>query len=310
MPLSTSSFTRTDLREDGAALRHAVADGGDLGELLDDAGFRIRERLRHHLERFDVVVHDNALLDGAAVRRLMGKHAAFQADAFAISLGKHLFVVHVDELVFERRAARIDNQYFHNILLFAFLLQPGPRALRPAVRSTIMGMVRSPRGRQVPGAHHRISIVHFRCFCKILPPFSAGFTKEGAHGVTAERHIRHHCGIQSLPPRPCSAPARRAAGGRPADRRGDERRFRAARRPCPLFQNGRARRWRCAAARTPCSSCRCRGPWPARNGSRRAAPSCSPRSAAARSASAASAGTHRHSARSRSSCSRSRSPSP
>ena len=107
------------LAEQCAALHNAVTNGGNLAQVADDTHFAVGQGVFHLLESGGVVLHGNLDVLGTAVSGLVTENAHFQTDALAVALAQHLLILHVNELVFQRRAARIDNQNFHS---FYFLL--------------------------------------------------------------------------------------------------------------------------------------------------------------------------------------------
>ena len=127
------------LVEDRAALHDAVAHGGNLIQAVDNAVLPVDKGVFHLHKGGGVVQHVHVLLQLPAVGGLVGEDAPGHADALAVALAHHLFVVHVDELVLQRRAARVDDENFHGSNL-SFPLSP--KSLRTRVsRRAPFGMV-------------------------------------------------------------------------------------------------------------------------------------------------------------------------
>ena len=101
------------LVENGAALHDTVPHGRDLLQALDNAILPVDEGVLHLHKGGGVVQHVHGLLQLAAVGGLMGENAPGHADALAVALAHHLLVVHVDELILQGRAARVDDENFH-----------------------------------------------------------------------------------------------------------------------------------------------------------------------------------------------------
>ena len=101
------------LLEEVAALHHAVADSVDLVEVLDGADLRIEQTLEdqgHTLLMGRQVGHDLLL---ASVGQLHLDKSLVEADTLYATLGKDALAVHVVELVLDRTATAVENQYFH-----------------------------------------------------------------------------------------------------------------------------------------------------------------------------------------------------
>ena len=100
------------LAEHRAALHNAVTHGANFGKILDNAVFGIEQRIFDLLKCHHMVLHRDFLFQNAAIRGFVGK-AAVDADALAKALCHHLFAVHIDELIFHRRTACVNNQNLH-----------------------------------------------------------------------------------------------------------------------------------------------------------------------------------------------------
>ncbi len=105
----------------GPALHDAVADGRHLAEIVDDLALALQQRVLDLIEGGGMVGH--VYLPGFHIAVLgFVSEFAIDADALAVALGQHHFPVHIDELVFERGAPRVDDQNLHFCNPFIFLL--------------------------------------------------------------------------------------------------------------------------------------------------------------------------------------------
>ena len=109
---------KAGLVEDGAALNHPVAYGGDLSEVLYNALLRVQQGLLHLGKGGGMVGHVHVPVQLPAVGGLMGKDTAVQAYALTVPLAEHLLAVHINKLILQRGAACIDNKNFHISLSF------------------------------------------------------------------------------------------------------------------------------------------------------------------------------------------------
>ena len=101
------------LGELNAAVEHTVADGADLRHRLDNAVFLAGQLFENGLDRFLVGGERNVrFVNGLAVLGLVGQ-TAVDADALTKTFGEQRLVLHVDELILQRRAAGVDNQNLH-----------------------------------------------------------------------------------------------------------------------------------------------------------------------------------------------------
>ena len=94
-------------------LDHADAAGADLVEVLDGADLRIEQTLEdqgHTLLMGRQVGHDLLL---ASIGQLHLDKSLVEADTLYATLGKDALAVHVVELVLDRTATAVENQYFH-----------------------------------------------------------------------------------------------------------------------------------------------------------------------------------------------------
>ena len=97
-----------------AAVDHAVADGVDLGNAVNDLALA-GGHLLHDLGECLGVGGEDGGRGGLVAVALVGDHAAFHADTLAQTFAKNLFTVHVDELVLQAGRAAVDNQNFHGV---------------------------------------------------------------------------------------------------------------------------------------------------------------------------------------------------
>ena len=95
-----------------AAVQHAVAHRAYLVHRLDRALFGIGQRLDDVVHRVDVIGHCGIELY-LLVADLLLEVGAGYAYALGQALGYDLFIVHVYQLVLERRRAGVDYQYLH-----------------------------------------------------------------------------------------------------------------------------------------------------------------------------------------------------
>ena len=95
-----------------AAVGDAVAHRVDLGNVGDDAAHGVGKQSQHCLQR--LVVGGEGLLTaiGLGAGLFMGDDAA-GADALADALGQDRAVVHIEQLIFQRRTAGVDDQDLH-----------------------------------------------------------------------------------------------------------------------------------------------------------------------------------------------------
>ena len=113
-------------RELLGAMHHAVADGGDVLQRLDDADVGVDQLLEHLLDR-DLVIGDvGNFLDLVAVGGFIGKDRILHADALDEADGHASLVAHVEQLVFERGTAAVQNKNEH-VFLFPLKVLPMPR---------------------------------------------------------------------------------------------------------------------------------------------------------------------------------------
>ena len=100
--------------EDRAALDDPVADGSDLIKRVDDLALAFQKGILDPAERDSMVRKVCVSRKRSAVEGLPLDMASRDADALAEALGDDLFVLHIDELIFEGRAPAVDDQYLHS----------------------------------------------------------------------------------------------------------------------------------------------------------------------------------------------------
>ena len=104
-----------------AAVDDAVADGADLVHIGQAAVLLVQQAVDERLRRLRVGGHGNlggeVGLAGGVVRDF-----AVDADALTKPLGDDLPRVHIEKLILQRRAARVDYEYIHDENKLPFLL--------------------------------------------------------------------------------------------------------------------------------------------------------------------------------------------
>ena len=98
--------------EERATLHHSVTERGNLAEIVHDLAVAGGESFLDRVECLCVGWHGNFGHIGLAVD-LVCELAAVHADSFAKTLCDDRLVVHINELIFERGTACIDNKNFH-----------------------------------------------------------------------------------------------------------------------------------------------------------------------------------------------------
>ena len=112
---------------------HTVADGIDLGHRGDNTVFRTGQLVDDSRDRLGmgrqgkILVEDGLVAEQRAVLQMPA-----DADALAEALGKNLLGLHIDQLVFEGRAAGVNHKNFH--FCFPFFLR-SQKASRDALIS-------------------------------------------------------------------------------------------------------------------------------------------------------------------------------
>ena len=95
--------------EDRAALDDPVADRCDLIERIDDLALTFQKGILDPPERDSMVRKIDLFRKLSSVEGLSFDMAAGDADALAEALGDDMFVLHVDELIFEGGAPAVDD---------------------------------------------------------------------------------------------------------------------------------------------------------------------------------------------------------
>lgn len=95
------------------AVEHSVSYRADFVRGLDCAVNGIDHRFEHKLDGLGVILHVLLYVEHSAVSGLLGEFTAVERDTLAKSFEDCLLGFHVDELVFERRTACVDNENFH-----------------------------------------------------------------------------------------------------------------------------------------------------------------------------------------------------
>ena len=95
---------------------NAVTYGVDLVHRLDDARLAVDELVQDKLNGFGVI-RDLLLDNKGLAQRLMRETAALDPDALDVALCEDFLRLDVDELIFQRRTACVDDQNFHVVLL-------------------------------------------------------------------------------------------------------------------------------------------------------------------------------------------------
>ena len=108
-----------------AAVDHAVTDGIDLADAVNDFAVAGGHLLDDFAERFGMGGED-CRRRGLLTVGFMGDHAAFHADTFTQAFAEHLLTVHIDELVLQARRTAVDNQNFHGVSSFSGVRAKGP----------------------------------------------------------------------------------------------------------------------------------------------------------------------------------------
>ena len=102
-----------------AAMEDAVAHGADLAHILHDPDLRIGEGMEHQPDRVAVVLHVLLVFLPAPVGVLVGHERIGDADALAGALAEDGFMFHVEDLVFQGGAARVDDEDLHIVIFLS-----------------------------------------------------------------------------------------------------------------------------------------------------------------------------------------------
>ena len=118
------------LIENRAALGHPMTYSRNFTKLCNNAVFAIHQSFCNKTESIRMILHFRGGFYLPAVKGLMAENPLLHPDSFTVSFCQHAFSIHINELIFKRRTARIDDQYLHVpqiLLLFIFL--PFPKRL-------------------------------------------------------------------------------------------------------------------------------------------------------------------------------------
>ena len=96
-----------------SAVNHTMTDCGNLIRALDDTVRRIDQRLHDKLNRLLVSRHSDLELILLAARRRMCEQRALDSDSLAETLREHTLILHIDQLILERRASAVHDKNFH-----------------------------------------------------------------------------------------------------------------------------------------------------------------------------------------------------
>ena len=95
-----------------AAVDHAVADGVDLGNTVNDLALA-GGHLLHDLRKSLGVGGEDRRGGSLGAVGLVSDHAALHANALAQAFAQHLFAVHIDQLILQGRRTAVNNQNLH-----------------------------------------------------------------------------------------------------------------------------------------------------------------------------------------------------
>ena len=84
-----------------AALHHAVAYRGDLGQIFDHAHLGVYQSVLDLHERRNVIGHVHRQLLLAAVGGLMAENTVSKANSLTVSFCEHFFIGHINQLIFQ-----------------------------------------------------------------------------------------------------------------------------------------------------------------------------------------------------------------
>ena len=96
-----------------SAVNDAVADSAYLAVGAYDLGIALAKCIHKGIKSLGMCGHGAHCGIFSAVGCLVLDRTVLKTDLFAKSLCNDLFVVHINKLIFERRAAGIDYQYLH-----------------------------------------------------------------------------------------------------------------------------------------------------------------------------------------------------
>ena len=91
---------------------HPVAHGRDLLDAVNDAPLALHHLVQDHIKSVLVGEQVRRFFHLVAIRRFIAVFAV-DADPFADALAEDRFIFHANQLVLQRRAARVDHQNVH-----------------------------------------------------------------------------------------------------------------------------------------------------------------------------------------------------
>ena len=93
----------------GTAMQYTMTDRRDLINALNNADFRVDQGFQHLLYR-DLMVRQIGFIDIIRLAiDLMGQKGSVDTDSLAQAFGQYGFIFHIDQLIFQRRTATVDN---------------------------------------------------------------------------------------------------------------------------------------------------------------------------------------------------------
>ena len=90
-----------------SAVEHAVTDCVDLINRSDDAAIFVGQSIEYELNSNRVVWHWGLNNVVVFARNLVGQNRTVDTDSFTQTFGENVFVLHVDQLILQRRAATV-----------------------------------------------------------------------------------------------------------------------------------------------------------------------------------------------------------
>ena len=107
-------------------MNHAVADGVNLGHGGNHTVFRTGQLVDDGCDRFGMRGHGKIFIKhGLSANQGAVLQVTADPDALAKTLCENGFGFHVDQLIFQGRAASIDNKNFHELRSFLSGENPG-----------------------------------------------------------------------------------------------------------------------------------------------------------------------------------------
>ena len=97
-----------------AAVEHAVTDGVDLIDRLNDAVLTVHEDRHNSFDGLLMGGHGDVLFDLRALGQCLVGQPSVQTDALAQTLGSDDAGIRVHKLILQARAAGVDNEDVHN----------------------------------------------------------------------------------------------------------------------------------------------------------------------------------------------------